>query len=366
MAKVIEEVQGSFAGAERRGKLVGLTGLLIQLGLFVVVLVAAVWSGVESDAVLASARHLAGGLLIWLILAVVFAQRQRSRVEDLDTEQLRRAQQKGLATSIFDVGDEAMLLHRRRLNWTIRFLVPVFTVLTAVYLIGGTFAWWRWPLGAGLADDHAWRRTKDPFVLMLLMAGVGVVSFAYARYVVGMSRHAPWRLLRAGGSYLLGCSLTAVVVAAAMAMARVETTRLWAEPVAAYAIRVGMLLLGVEILLNFILDFYRPRRTGEDIRPAFDSRVLALLGEPGGVVRSIAETINYQFGFEVSSTWFYKLVQRSVFPLVVLTAVVLMLLTSVVVVDVDERAYIERFGRQVASAGGEPLGPGLHFKWFWP
>ncbi len=362
-----EITQEGTSSLDRRGQLTSIAGLFIQVVLGASFLIIGVWGSYGSDAMVAAALHALGGAPIWLILLIIFALRQRSRLENLETQQLQRMQESGLATNIFDVGDESMLLHRRRLNWTYKFLLPAFTVLIALYhiYVGGAFLLTSWQAELSPMMPGQWARTASPFPLMLFTAGAAVFAFAFSRYVIGMSRDPKWRLLRAGGSYLLGNALTLVVVLAAMALAQIESTRIWAEPMAAYVIRVAVLLLGLEILANFVLDFYRPRRAGEEIRPAFESRLLALFSEPGGVMRSIAQTMNYQFGFEVSSTWFYKLVQRSLFPLAVLTLVVLIALSSVVIVDVDQEAYIERFGALV-QAEGETLGPGLHLKWPWP
>lgn len=348
--------------ANRRAQLVCLTGFFFQSILFGVVLSVGVLS--ESDAVIAGARHLLGGIPIWVILFIVFMQRKRSFSENLETQELQRAQDAGLATNLFDVADESMLLERRRLNWTMKFLLPGFTVLLAVYHIGGTFILWPWSLGLTL-DGAEWRRATDPFVPMVFMGGVAFCCFVFARYVVGMSRRPEWQLLRAAGSYLIGNALTASLLVVAMALAGNKTTGAWSEPLAAYVIRIAVLLLGVEFLVNFILDFYRPRRAGEEIRPAFSSRLLSLFSEPGGVMRSIADTVNYQFGFEVSSTWFYQLLRRSLLPLTMMTALALIGLSTVVILDVDERAVIMRFGRPVQDAD-HTLGPGFHLKLPWP
>jgi regulator of protease activity HflC (stomatin/prohibitin superfamily) len=98
-------------------------------------------------------------------------------------------------------------------------------------------------------------------------------------------------------------------------------------------------------------------------RPSFDSRLLGLVAEPGGFAKSIADAVNYQFGFQVSSTWFYQLLQRWLFPIVVLAGVVVMALTGVVIVDAEEQAVLQRWGRRV---GGAVLSPGVHFKWPYP
>ncbi len=48
----------------------------------------------------------------------------------------------------------------------------------------------------------------------------------------------------------------------------------------------------------FIFKLYRPRRTGREARAPYESRLLGLLSMPKGILRSTAETLDYQFGFK--------------------------------------------------------------------
>ena len=93
----------------------------------------------------------------------------------------------------------------------------------------------------------------------------------------------------------------------------------------------------------------QPRR--EIARPSFDSRLLGLITEPGGIAKSIADAVNYQFGFEVSKTWFYQLLQRWLSPIIAVAMAVILLLTSVVIIDADEQVVIERFGNRLQAEG---------------
>jgi regulator of protease activity HflC (stomatin/prohibitin superfamily) len=94
---------------------------------------------------------------------------------------------------------------------------------------------------------------------------------------------------------------------------------------------------------------------------------LGVINEPGGIFRSAAGAIDYQFGFKVSQTWFYKLLEKAIAPLVLFAAVTLYLLSCIVVVAPNEEAIIERFGNPVNDANDVRLaGPGLAFKWPWP
>ena len=132
-------------------------------------------------------------------------------------------------------------------------------------------------------------------------------------------------------------------------------------------IPILLIVLGVETAVNLVLDIYRPRLKGQYSRSAFDSRLLGVINQPGGILRSAADAIDYQFGFQVSQTWFYKLLEKWIVPLMLFGAVTLYLLSCVVVVAPDEKAIIERFGNPLTKAGQKRLiGPGLSLKWPWP
>ena len=169
-------------------------------------------------------------------------------------------------------------------------------------------------------------------------------------------------MLVAGHLVLVHFSVACLVLVTALGLRLLNQPI--AEPLAAYAIWIIVLVLGSEFTINFILDVYRPRADMGELRPAFDSRLLALISEPGGVARSIAEAINYQFGFEVSATWFYQLMQRSLLPLAMFTVLALIALSGVVIIDADQEAIIERFGRPLSAE--TVCQPGIHLKWPWP
>jgi regulator of protease activity HflC (stomatin/prohibitin superfamily) len=159
---------------------------------------------------------------------------------------------------------------------------------------------------------------------------------------------------------MLGSAVAAMAVIVALGAYLYQGVASW-EHAIAYALPVLMVVLGAETLINLVLDIYRPRAPGVEARASFDSRLLGLISEPGGIAHSLAEALNYQFGFKVSQTWFYQLLQRAFVWLVAVGAVAVWMLTCFVVVRPYERAIIERFGRQIDPQ--HPLEPGLHFKW---
>ncbi len=352
--------QGESGGLDdRRAQHVAALGLILQLAAFVTLLGIAIWS--RSHSIGAVARFVLPGIPIWLVLYLIFKQLRRVAAEELETAELRRARAEGAAETIFELDDEALLLEQNRLRWMIRWSLPSVTVLAALILVLGQFVGWGWSLDAAFTAE-GFHRTQEPTLMMWFVVGIGFLCFLYARYVIALSRIPNWRMLRAGASCMAGNALVCLALVIAL---MASTSLTWAEPLVAYLIRAALVVLGLELTANFILDFYRPRTPGVVTRPSFDSRMLGLISEPGGIAKSIADTINYQFGFEVSSTWFYQLLQRWMFPIMVVTFAAMLGLTAIVVVDSDEQIVIERFGR---PAGGEAqvLSPGVHFKWPFP
>jgi len=301
------------------------------------------------------------GLPIWFVLFLVFKQVCRVGAEELETAELRRARAEGASETIFELEDEALLLEQNRLRWMVRWFLPTTTILVTLLLLVGHFVGWGWTLDQAFAPDGL-LRTQQPHLVMWFIVGIGFLCFLYARYVVALSRIPNWRMLRAGASCMAGNALACLGLVIALMAA---TSVAWAEPLFAYFVRVAMIVIGIELTANFILDFYRPRTPGVVPRPSFDSRLLGLISEPGGITKSIADAVNYQFGFEVSSTWFYQLLQRWMFPITMVTIVAVLALTGVVIVDADEQVVIERFGAPTAEST-RVLAPGLHFKWPYP
>ena len=335
--------------------MLSLLGLLLQAGLFVYLLLFGLWC--RSLAVQAAAWQSLGGVGIWLCLLLVFRQKRLLIIEQLEATALAR----GRGGSIFeaDAADQELMLSRRRIAWMLKWLLPIAALVTAAYcgLIG------LWLLNSRIApaaDD--WPALENAGVAIWFVAGAAFVSFLFSRYAMGMARYTQWQMMRAGGSWLFGTAVLNFLVAVGLTLGHYEMPG--TERVSAYVIASLLIVLAAELVLNFVLEVYRPREPGTEGRPAFDSRVLGLFSEPGGVAHTIAEAINYQFGFEVSKTWFYQLVQRAFIPLMVFGILSLLALSSVVIVRPEEQAVQERFGRPLNL--DQPWEPGIHFKAPWP
>ena len=345
-----------------RSRRTSLYGLLLQIVVFGGVLALSLVS--RSSATFTLAFYMAGGIPIWFVSLLVFRQRELAGLEALDLDELRREKQaSGGGTAMFDEEGSGALSFRvaeARLRWMQRWLIPAFGLLHALYLAGmGLYLW----LTLEAIRSGAWARLENLPITMIVLAIVMFVLFLFSRYASGMGRVTEWQLLRGCGSYMLGNALGALALIICLGIylyAGVAT----AERALAYVVCAMMLVLAVEALFTFILDIYRPRLLEAEPRPCYDSRLLALIAEPGGIASTIAEAMNYQFGFEVSQTWFYQLLQRTFIPLLGAGLVILWLLTCIVVVQPAETAIIERFGAQLNA--DEPCQSGFYWKLPWP
>ncbi|MBK8915161.1 MAG: hypothetical protein IPM64_11285 [Phycisphaerales bacterium] len=305
-----------------------------------------------------------GGVPIWFAAVLVFRQAELAELERMDIEELRREKQAtGGGEAIFDSpGGGGFLVAGTRLAWMQRYLVPAFGVLSAAYLIGmGLHRWMTVRHFANFGFPPV-----DRAALPLAMIAIGVallLMFLLSRFASGLGAVPRWQLMRACGSYSLGTVFAAMGVIVCLGAQLYSGVTSW-EAALAHVLPWVMILIGAETLLNLIADIYRPRTAGVEPRAAFDSRLLGMFAEPGGFVAQINEAFNYQFGFQVSQTWFYQLFQRAVIPLAWAGALALWLLTSIVIVEPHEHAIVVSWGRQVNP--DRPLGPGMYFKWPYP
>ena len=78
--------------------------------------------------------------------------------------------------------------------------------------------------------------------------------------------------------------------------------------------------------------------------------LVGLLAQPESLFTTAAQTLDYQFGFKVSETWFFQLLKKILSALLLVQLAVLMLSTCVVFVDAGEQAVLEHFGKPVAAS----------------
>lgn len=347
--------------SSKRAEYAACVSLILSIVFFVIILLVGRWSGFF--AVYAAGWLILSAALIWFVLIIQFHQRSLAEQEKLDMGQLAKSKE---AATIFQAeGGRATLfvVAQHRLELLERWFLPFFSVVIAIYQLAiGLYLLKAVSASVGIEP-------KQPLICAICMMAIAFVSFLISRYATGMSAQELWKPLRAGGSFLLGTAVLCFALAIALALAQFKIFVV--VNVIGFVIPGLLVVLGAETALNVVLDIYRPRLKGQYSRSAFDSRLLGLINEPGGIFRTAASAMDYQFGFKVSQTWFYKLLEKAIVPLILFAAVTLYLLSCIVVVAPDEEAIVEHFGNPVNSTNPDKIGirvvgPGLTFKWPWP
>lgn len=336
-----EDVQGG----ERLVRL-GWAGLVVTLGLGLVA--AGIALSLRSFAAAGAAAHLLAGLPVWLGVLALGQRRERAREERLEAARLQALAAEGRRPIFQEGGREADAAAALvRFQRTGQLALCLVVAALELGLAWGLFR--SFPKDAGQASLAAAAALCGAAFALLLLGRYGFALAARGVSVGG-----------AGGRRATGAALAALL--AGLSLALRHTFELPQVDLLGWAFVVSETLLGVEALLLLLLELYRPRRPGEELRPAFDSRLLGLLSAPGDIARSIARAADYQFGFALSQTWFYRFLERWVAPLVGFALVAFWLLSTLFVVGPHEQALVRRLGRTL----DEPRGPGLHAKLPWP
>ena len=291
------------------------------------------------------------GMLVALTGWFQMRLEENERLEKLELDELART--KG-ESALFETKASEVFPARRAREQFEKFFVPGFAVLLLLLEAGGAWMLWRWIASAttGVAPDRA-------MASLSLFAIFALLLFLVGRFSVTIARLEGQRLLRPSASFLLAGAYVCAFTALGIAGAKTELPR--ADFWVARGLCVLLGLMAAEILVTLLLEIYRPRVRGRVARPLYDSRVVGLLAQPESLFTTAAQTLDYQFGFKVSETWFFLLLKKNLPMLLLAQLAVLLLSTCVVFVDAGEQAVLEHFGKRVAT-----LDAGAHFKLPWP
>jgi len=298
---------------------------------------------------LAAVLLLLGGL-VTLVTWFQMRLEAREEAERLEMEDLakRRADSSLFAESAAD----AFPARRSRLAFE-RWIVPTFTVLLFIGQTGAV--WWFYQRISNWVNPLA----EDGTLAAASFAALGLVLLLLGLYSGKLARYAGIRLLRPGAAHLVLGGLMSFAAAGA-SIASYAGYPHWDR----YATLAGIVLIGliaIETLFTLLFEAYRPKVRGREERVLFESRLVGVLSQPTGIFSTAAQALDYQFGFKVSDTWFYRFLEGAVVWIILAQAGALLLSTTIVVIEPGEQALHERFGRHVAI-----LDPGLHFKLPWP
>jgi regulator of protease activity HflC (stomatin/prohibitin superfamily) len=336
---------------EQNIKKIGLINWLALLATTVGTLVIARYSG--SGASLMSAILAIIGTLVGVLSYCQMSLESRESAEKLELEELSKT--RGGASIFAGSADDTFPARRSRQQFE-RFFVPGLAILfLLIEAAGAYFPWKQSTEWMGTAKERA------PLAIALL-ALMFVILFLLGKYSSGLARLEKQRLLRPGAAYLLLSAYASGVVALTMAATLAGFPK--ADFIVARVLCVVVGLIAVETLLSLVLEIYRVRVKGKETHLLYDSRLVGLLGQPEAIITTAAHALDYQFGFKVSETWFYRFLEKALAWMLLAQVAILIISSCMVVIEPGQKGLLERFGAPVTGRG--VIGPGLHFKLPWP
>lgn len=298
------------------------------------------------------------GILPWIVLLILYDQHRRERIEAMEAEAF--AATDAATSSVFEEAEGGLRVAGRRLKLIRTVAVPaVGLVFGAALILAGLL---RFGPGRELANPDGFSAIAPPHELVGLTLGlaVAVLGFMFSRYTAGMAKRPAWQALQGGATIAAGTGLFGLLVGAGHVVDQLGSNDV--IRVMLYVSPMLLVVFGAEAILNFLLELYRPRKPDEGFRPPFASRLLGPVASPEVVAESVSGAIDYQFGYEVSRSWMYRLLTRRAWMLILAAALVLWGMSGVVVVRPDQTGIHTRFGRVVDAH----VEPGLHLKLPWP
>lgn len=307
----------------------------------------------DSAAGLVTAVFMGLGFLVSVVSYFQMRLEHRERLEQMEFDEL--AKKTASATLFAEQAADAFPAQRSREQFERR-VVPAFALL--LFLLEGAAVYLLWKHSG---DDRP-ASLQQSTVAMALNALFALVLYQFGKYSAVLARLEQQRLLRPQASFLmLGAVLSLVTAGAEVAG--------WAgypkvDLIVARVLIVVLGLLAIENLLALVFEAFRPRLKGQAEHPLYESRLVGLLSQPGGLITTAAQALDYQFGFKVSETWFYRFLERALAWLVLGQIAALLASTCFAFIEAGEHGLLEHFGRP--RPGSDLLEPGLHVKWPWP
>src|SRR5580658_7171710 len=332
-------------------KKTGLLNWLVLLGATIGMLLVSRY--VSSAAALMGTILTAFGLLVALLSYFHIGLLEREQFEKMEIEELSKS--RGSESLFTTAGADTFPAKRSREQFE-RFFAPVFTAL--LFLLQAAAAYWPWErlaLMPPLVQDRV-------TLAMALLGLMGLILFMLGKYSSGLARLKGQKLLRPGAAYMMLSAYACFAVTAAVAavLAGFVNTDL----IVGRVLCVVSGLAAVETLLGLILEVYRVRLRGRETRLLYESRLVGLLGQPEAIIKTAAHAMDYQFGFKVSDTWFYRFLEKALGWMLLAQFVALVISSCFFVINAGDQALIERFDRPLGENG--VVGAGLHFKLPWP
>jgi len=293
------------------------------------------------------------GLLVALLSYFHLGLLEREQFEKMEMEELSKS--RGSESLFATAGADTFPARRSREQFE-RFFVPAFTAL--LFILQAAGACWPWQKLGEMPPIIPERAT----LAMALLGLLALLLFLLGKYSSGLARLQGLKLLRPGAAYMLLSAYASFTAVVTIALVWGGVAR--ADLIAARVLGVICGLAAVETLLSLVLEGYRVRVRKSESRLLYDSRLVGLLGQPEAIITTAAQALDYQFGFKVSDTWFYRFLEKALGWLVLAQFGALVLSSCFVIIQPGDQALLERCGKPVGRDG--VIGPGLHLKLPWP
>ncbi len=297
------------------------------------------------------------GMVFWALNYIdLWAARaaEEEEREEKDFERRRGARETGKLFEEQKSAEDAFSA-RTKLRRLEKWFFPAVSLL-----LGIGMALFSYLMLTGRIGSFQYGDLKRELLSLSLLGAIAFFSFIFSRYSAGLSEEKQSRGLRACSGAMFSGTLSASLIFLAFVLSFFGYPQM--ERVMFYIISAFVGIIGIEIFLNFITHFYHPRVEGRVSTQVYYSKILGLIALPKSIFRATAMTLDYQFGFKVSETWFYQFFERAAAPLFLYLLLSLYLFSGIVVVQSDEEVIVERFGKPLKPA----LGPGIHLKLPWP
>ncbi len=298
---------------------------------------------------------------VFSVMALIHSKFSESAVRD-EEEKVLLQKRKESKTSLLDVSEDVRFTAGRTLLNFEKYIPSTVAILCALLMAAVLVFFWRTyifrpetlpVLGTGLP--------KQPMLLAFTSVLCAAVSVSLGIFLAGQSHVFEFRWLRPVGAWLMAGAVLMLFTVCSSILTELKLPH-WNALFSKISF-FALAILCVELFTNFISEFYRPRNQMED-RPVYESRLLSFFTEPGGVMRNIADSLDYQFGFKVSRTWIYGFMEKSILPAILLWLFLFWIFTSLCEVAPGELGVRERFGS--APKNASVLTPGVYLKMPWP
>ncbi len=334
-----------------RAKNVAIAGFVLHIAAAFFLIFLGIYSNLQSLIFLC--LLISGGGFIWVLLFVHIRQEFLARAEGQEIKDL--SDKKPAGSRLFEDGSFESFSAQMRLSQMEKWFFPAASLLIAMYMTAIPILKFT-----NAIRLHEVVSQKGTLISGLGAAAIAFILFVFGKYAGGLGSVREWRLLRIGGALSVFCAIFSLVAACGAVMVHMGLPKV--ELFISYLIAITSGVLGIELAVNFILYLYKPKISSEEYHPPYESRLLTMLAKPTGAFETAAEALDYQFGFKISQTWFYRFIERAIAPLILFQIIAFYGLTCMVVVGPQEEAILERFGIPIE----EPLEPGFHFKSPWP